>query len=175
MKAQRKGRIGSKLTIRKHDRRLHGVNERIVLVVRASVPPRQEAQLGMVDGSVEEDETVHEARDGKVGKHSEDTQRGEVLGAVDEPREDVENDRALQTLSVRKRQETHLQRALEGRFERRAARLHVLSEGTVDRETQRDALDEDESTVEGGRGFDRGKAKSEKVMPSHTAWTSAFW
>lgn len=174
MKAQRKGRIGSKLLISLHCR-LHRVNERVVFVVRARVPTREEAQLGMVDWRVEKDETVHEARDGKVGKHSENTKRGEVLGAVDEPREDVENDRALQTLNVTRNREAHFQCALESRLERRAASFHVLSERAVDRETQGNTLDEDESTVEGERSSNRGKAKSEKVIPSHTAWTSAFW
>ena len=80
------------------------MDERIVLIVDAGVPAREEAQLGVVNGSVEENETVHEARNGEVGEHSEDTQRGEVLGAIDEPREDVEDDRPLQTLNVRRNQ-----------------------------------------------------------------------
>lgn len=110
------------------------VDERIVLVVDAGVPAREEAQLEVVNGSVEENETVHKARNGEVGEHSEDTQRGEVLGAIDEPREDVEDDRPLQTF----------QRALESGFEGRVSGLQVLPEGAVDRETQRNALDEDE-------------------------------
>lgn len=117
--------------IRTHDN-LHSMNERVVLVVCARVPTRKDTQLGVVDGSVEKNETVHETGDGEVGKHAENTKRGEVLGAVDEPREDVENDRTLQTLNVKRRREDYFQSAFKSRFERRVARLHVLSERAVD-------------------------------------------